>query len=475
MLSGAAPIITGSAFTQTQVAQIFSLFNMNRPNDYDEFSQSFSVTKLDLKFLDGIELQSSLKDETRRNLVSTGYKDLSNVRIDTGSFLVNYIYWFVVVLLLAIFHGIIILLTKLKCIKEREESSKIKKTLKAIRKAFEFSVYFYIVMAASLFVWLIIINEIASGNFDTGLNGFSFFVSLFMLIFLFAVMLFPVLMVMLESRASKVSADTQDEVTAEEEKSVIAKLWANYQYGLRKVVPAQLFYTTMQLKYFLYAIIFILIDGKEAQISLFIILTFVYCGYYVIVMPFNYTIQNVVVISNECFILLIAFLFCGFLEDGDPDEDLATVIIVLFTINIVISFVLGFVFQIYLVTLKCKKNKEADSVLEQKPEPLKLEKDSADVQQESKRNIRNVTDQNLNDLEYNQDEEEDIPENESQILKKDSTMDVSTGVNDKYINAARAAMKKDNKVSTPDMKNTQEIAKDNDGDNVDAFEGNLKD
>jgi hypothetical protein len=97
-LSGAAPVITGSAFTQTQVAQIFNLFNMNRPNDYDEFSQSFSVTKLDLKFLDTIELQSSLKDETRRNLASTGYKDLSNVRIDTGSFLVNYIYWFVVVL-----------------------------------------------------------------------------------------------------------------------------------------------------------------------------------------------------------------------------------------------------------------------------------------------------------------------------------------------------------------------------------------
>jgi hypothetical protein len=307
------------------------------------------------------------------------------------------------------------------------------------------------------------------------LNGFSFFVSLLMLIFLLAVMLFPVMMVILESKASKVSADTQDEVTTEEDKTAVAKLWGNYQYGLRKAVPAQLFYTTMQLKYFMYAIIFILIDGKEAQISLFIILTFVYCGYYVIVRPFDYTIQNVTFILNEFFILLIAFLFCGFLEDGDPNEDLATVIVVLFTINIVMSFVLGFAFQVYLLILKCKKDKNIDPVLEQMPEPLKLEKHSEDDKPESKNSIRNITDQQLNDLEYNEDEEEDIPENDPQILEKNPSKNVSAEFNDKYIEAAKAAMKKDNKVSTSDLNKTQEKAKDNDEDNVEAFEGKLQD
>jgi hypothetical protein len=127
---------------------------MNRHKDYDKFSQSFQVTKLDFKFLDFIELQSSSESGTRRNLETNGYKDLSNVRLDTGSFLVNYIYWFFVVLLLVIFHGTVILLTKMKCVKKRDKNSRIKKTLKAIRKSFEYGVYFYLAMTISLFVWI---------------------------------------------------------------------------------------------------------------------------------------------------------------------------------------------------------------------------------------------------------------------------------------------------------------------------------
>jgi hypothetical protein len=153
MLSGVAPIITVLIIGQCQVVQVFSLFNMNKHRDYVKFSQAFSVTKLDFKFLDFIELQDSMETGTRRNLESNGYKDLANVRIDTVSFFVNYIYWFFVVLLLAIFHGIVILLLKLKWIK-KEKNVRIKKTLKAIRKSFEFGVYFYMMMTISLFVWL---------------------------------------------------------------------------------------------------------------------------------------------------------------------------------------------------------------------------------------------------------------------------------------------------------------------------------
>jgi hypothetical protein len=275
--------------------------------------------------------------------------------------------------------------------------------------------------------------------------------------------------VMLESRASKDNADTKDEVTAEEEKSAVAKLWANYQYGLRKAVPAQLFYTTMQLKYFMYAIIFILIDGKEAQISLFIILTFVYCGYYVIVRPFDYMIQNVVVILNECFTLLIAFLFCGFLEDGDPDEDLATAIIVLFSIDIILCFILGFGFQMYLVVLKFKKS-EAGSITPE-PKAVRLQKK---INIDHEENEIDHTEQHLKNHDYK--DEEDVPSKES--LRAEHQDNIHVDAKDKYIDAAEAAMNmgknKDYDEEFHDHKNTLEKSLENGQDHINVLGGNLQ-
>lgn len=100
IVTGSASVITGATILQCQYAQLFSLFNMNKHVDYVKFSQSYSLTKLDLKFLDFIQLQDALEDETRRNLKTKGYTDLSNVRIETGSFLVNYIYWFLIILII---------------------------------------------------------------------------------------------------------------------------------------------------------------------------------------------------------------------------------------------------------------------------------------------------------------------------------------------------------------------------------------
>jgi hypothetical protein len=85
------------------------------------------------------------------------------------------------------------------------------------------------------------------------------------------------------------------------------------------------------------------------------------------VRPFTYLIQNIVVILNECFILLIAGLFFGFLPEGDPDRDLAIDIIVIFIVDITICFILGFGFQIYLIKTKSGKNKEVIAIPSTKP------------------------------------------------------------------------------------------------------------
>lgn len=87
--SGSAPVIAGLGVGQCQSAQIMSLFNMNVPDNYVGYSQSFEVTKIDMKFMDFIKLQDGLAKGTRRNL-STGHVSLSNIGFSSGNFLVNY-------------------------------------------------------------------------------------------------------------------------------------------------------------------------------------------------------------------------------------------------------------------------------------------------------------------------------------------------------------------------------------------------
>lgn len=214
-------------------------------------------------------------------------------------------------------------------------------------------------MVASLFIWLCVMNEIASGNFDTTLNGFSYIISLFALVLLVLQMLFPILMVYIERRR-KVDEEDQVMEKTDEEKTILAKIIANYQFGFKKTILAQLFFTALQFKYFCCSIIFILIEDKNVQISLFIIMISAYCIYYVIARPFNYLIENIALIFNEFFLLFISFMFLGFLEDGDQNEGLATTIIVLFTIDIIISFIVGFGFQIYLLTRRGQNPKLRD-------------------------------------------------------------------------------------------------------------------
>jgi hypothetical protein len=118
------------------------------------------------------------------------------------------------------------------------------------------------------------------------------------------------------------------------------------------------------------------------------VVTFIYCCYYAIVRPFNYQIQNIVVILNECLIFAIAGLFCGFLSEGDPNKDLAFAIIIVFSVDIIGCFMLGLGFQIYLIKSKYERNKEGIIV--------PMTKNTT----ENNGNARNDTQQKLKTLNY---------------------------------------------------------------------------
>lgn len=159
-----------------------SLFNMNVPDNYVGYSQSFEVTKIDIKFIDFIKLQDGLAKGTRRNL-SSGHVSLSNIGFSSGNFLVNYCYFFLLTFILVLIHIIVLCVLSLNCIKRNKGC--LGRCLRATKRAFEYGVYFYMIVFASLFIFLLTLNDIAEADFSTGLNGFSFVLSITTLTLIF--------------------------------------------------------------------------------------------------------------------------------------------------------------------------------------------------------------------------------------------------------------------------------------------------
>ena len=232
--------------------------------------------------------------------------------------------------------------------------------MRATKRTFEFGVYFYFLVFASLFVFILTLNDIAMANFKTGLNGFSFILSIFVLIFFVVLMITPILLVikMKGYKSKEEEPETKpDELENFKERTFLEKIWRNYTNGLRRNIFARLFYTFLLFKQLCYAIIFVFVTGKEAQLSLFIIATFFYLMYIIIVRPFEHLVQNIISLINEFIVLLCAFLMIAFLDDGEQKTGFATAIIVLFSITIIGSFVISIIFQIYQMCLRRKRSK----------------------------------------------------------------------------------------------------------------------
>lgn len=80
---------------------------MNVPNECVDYSLSYEITKVDIKFIDFIELQDGLSTGTGRNL-DAGYTSLSNIGFHSGNFIVNYCYFFLLVIILVLFRLIVL-------------------------------------------------------------------------------------------------------------------------------------------------------------------------------------------------------------------------------------------------------------------------------------------------------------------------------------------------------------------------------
>lgn len=378
-VAGMAPSAVYMVIEQCQNIQVMTLFNMNNPNDYISFSKSFGVTKLDIFLGDMTDTQSDREAGTRRNLKSM-HTPIYNAGYKHGSFIVNYIYYFILLGLLFILNMIIVVIVVFT--RAGTTPRWPGRCMRAAKRAFEFYIYLYLLVYGSLFIFVLTLFDMIAANFSSAMTRASFAISILFFIFMIGLICLPFILMWTRAtwmnKIKKIEQGVADENGQKEEEVVndydaptcihwiIERLWLSYTYGFKANNYARAYFAIFMMKQLCYAIIFVCISNSTAQVVLFIITTFTYLLYLVVVRPFEYIIQNIVAIGNQVIVLICGFLMIEILETGHMSRP--AVMIALFTFSIVCTLVISILFSVYrLLTMRKEASLED---IEEKATPV---------------------------------------------------------------------------------------------------------
>ena len=118
-----------------------------------------------------------------------------------------------------------------------------------------------------------------------------------------------------------------------------------------------------------------------------------YLAYLAIVRPFKYLIQNIAVIINQTVTVLVTFMFIGFMGDNASEKSgLAKACASLFSISIVLTTLVGFTFQGYLLHTKLSNPElqKISAIKDAKETENKLSR-SENQKEESERQLEDQT------------------------------------------------------------------------------------
>ena len=222
-----------------------------------------------------------------------------------------------------------------------------------MRSYLEFGVYFYIMVFASPFMFLVSLNEIAAFEVGSGFKAVSYVFAFISFLLLIVIAFLPVISLLMK------------------------KTEKHFFNGLKDTWAAKIFYTTVMAKFLAFSFIFIVLDLKEAQVSAFLLVLIISCVYLVQIKPFAVPISNLLVIMNEGMLLLIGLLMISFLESSLNHDSLPKIIIYTLSANIIICFALALFSQVYSLYKKCKKKNisiKADEVIRVKPDSIRTPK-----------------------------------------------------------------------------------------------------
>ena len=340
------PIMAGAAFNQMQDAQLITQIDTAIPMKYFKTSQFYSYSRLDLEFFDRYKIRSDMFKSTKnKGTTYTGYTTLYPSGVVAENLIIEYIYVIIIVGILIAVHIALFIASGISSIKENH--SEIWTFISSLRRGFEFSVYFYIILFTLPFTLLIIFNELFKFSLKTGLTAFSFIFSLLYLIFIIVVFLLPVLFAFTEMAEGDESEDDSFM------KKLLKKLRVPFWAGIREDKIARLFFTVVFVKYFLLGFFLVILKERKVQLPIVILISILYLAYLGAIRPFKHLLQNIMAIFNAAMTLLVTLIFLGFLGNNSLNsKTLGSICGVLFTLSVVVTGVVGFAFQGFLLYKK---------------------------------------------------------------------------------------------------------------------------
>lgn len=329
------------------MVQILVIINMNVPDDYITYSRHFEITQLNFDFLDFIKAQDSIEGETRRHL-QAGFKPLRNLNFNNGNFMDEYIYLFMLLLVIGLFHAVFRLLIRNRKFKEDTYTKRIVDFFKNI---LEFKLYIYLIFYTSLMTMTICWNQILGTDFSTVVNGIGYIIAIIWVIGIILLTALPTYLARVLAGSNKVVNGAVTEETLIENPKFIDIMRSSFVYGLKNTKASAYYYAMFLTRRILLAIVIVsFINLPEAQLIFFLLINIAYTGYLAFVRPFEHLVHNVLALINELVIIAVGLIFFAFITDGDENTDASTVIIVILIIDQAIVCLLGgLIYELYLI------------------------------------------------------------------------------------------------------------------------------
>jgi hypothetical protein len=108
------------------------------------------------------------------------------------------------------------------------------------------------------------------------------------------------------------------------------------------------------LRKLLIAMILILFTEKEIQLSLYLLLQILFILFLLINRPFISIMHNALAIINEIFLLVCISLMFPFFDDDEDHNEVASVIILIFKVDLIFLYLMNMVYEMYLLIAKCQ-------------------------------------------------------------------------------------------------------------------------
>mmetsp|Transcript_42173 Transcript_42173/g.48961 ORF Transcript_42173/g.48961 Transcript_42173/m.48961 type:complete len:301 (-) Transcript_42173:21-923(-) len=218
-----------------------------------------------------------------------------------------------------------------------------------MRRWFEFSIYLNLLLLASLFIFILALNEVAELETKTTnvLSSTSLAISILMLMIMGILMIFPMFICCMNHKRLVEICENYSEL-----QTFGDKVTYNFITGLKTSKLAALYTTMFLLRRLIQAIMIIFFTSKLLQLSTFIVINLIFIVYMLIVRPFSSKLQNFMSLLNEIIFMVCCLMMLLFFDTGSTKDSIGVAMIILFSVNIVLCFSVSIIFSIFLCVRK---------------------------------------------------------------------------------------------------------------------------